>query len=132
MPSTDRVSEMPQHLHNLILKHKRLLLVFIVLLGLALRLRGLAQAGFNEDEVQKVVAAHSYLHGQFFENLEHPMLMKLSGFFAWFLWRGIYLSKLPTLSRKLEVAIGWACAIPFPPNIVQLRPTPNRPPDAAA
>lgn len=76
MPSTDRVSEMPQHLHNLILKHKRLLLVFIVLLGLALRLRGLAQAGFNEDEVQKVVAAHSYLHGQFFENLEHPMLMK--------------------------------------------------------
>ena len=46
---------------------------------------------------------------------------KLSGFVAWFLWRGIYLSKLPTLSRKLEVAIGWACAIPFPPNIVQLR-----------
>ena len=47
--------------------------------------------------------------------------VKLSGFFAWFLWRGIYLSKLPTLSRKLEVAMGWACAIPFPPNIVQLR-----------
>jgi len=46
---------------------------------------------------------------------------KLSGFVAWFLWRGIYLAKLPTLGRKLEVAIGWACAIPFPPNIVQLR-----------
>ena len=50
--------------------------MFIVLLGLALRLRGLAQVGFNEDEVQKVVAAHSYLHGQFSVNLEHPMLMK--------------------------------------------------------
>jgi NADH dehydrogenase len=49
---------------------------------------------------------------------------KLSGFLAWFLWRGIYLSKLPTVSRKLAVAIGWACAIPFPPNIVQLRLTP--------
>jgi len=46
--------------------------------------------------------------------------MTLSGFFAWFLWRGIYLAKLPTFSRKLEVAISWACSIPFPPNIVQL------------
>jgi NADH dehydrogenase len=46
---------------------------------------------------------------------------RLSGFIAWFLWRGIYLAKLPTLSRKLEVAMGWACAIPFAPNIVQLR-----------
>jgi NADH:ubiquinone reductase (H+-translocating) len=46
--------------------------------------------------------------------------VKLSGFAAWFLWRGIYLTKLPTLSRKLEVAISWACSIPFPPNIVQL------------
>jgi NADH dehydrogenase len=46
---------------------------------------------------------------------------KLSGFVAWFLWRGIYLAKLPTLSRKLEVAMNWACSIPFPPNIVQLR-----------
>jgi NADH dehydrogenase len=52
---------------------------------------------------------------------------KLSGFVAWFLWRGIYLSKLPTLSRKLEVAIGWASAIPFPPNIVQLRLKPKQP-----
>jgi NADH dehydrogenase len=47
--------------------------------------------------------------------------VKLSGFIAWFLWRGIYLCKLPTFSRKLEVAISWACNIPFPPNIVQLR-----------
>jgi NADH dehydrogenase len=46
---------------------------------------------------------------------------KLSGFVAWFLWRGIYLAKLPTLSRKLEVAMNWACSIPFPPNVVQLR-----------
>jgi NADH dehydrogenase len=52
--------------------------------------------------------------------------LKLSGFVAWFLWRGIYLAKLPTLSRKIAVAIGWACAIPFPPNIVQLRLTSKR------
>ena len=56
--------------------------------------------------------------------------VKLSGFVAWFLWRGIYLAKLPTLSRKLEVAISWACSIPFPPNIVQLRLSQKRSPDA--
>lgn len=47
--------------------------------------------------------------------------VKLSGFVAWFLWRAIYWVKLPTFSRKLEVAMNWACSIPFPPNIVQLR-----------
>jgi len=56
--------------------------------------------------------------------------VKLSGFIAWFLWRGIYLAKLPTFSRKLEVAISWACSIPFPPNIVQLRLSQKRSPDA--
>jgi NADH dehydrogenase len=45
--------------------------------------------------------------------------IKLSGFIAWFLWRGIYLFKLPTLGRKIEVAIGWAWSIFFPLNIVQ-------------
>jgi NADH dehydrogenase len=56
--------------------------------------------------------------------------IKLSGFIAWFLWRGIYLSKLPTLSRKIEVAISWFCSIPFPPNIVQLRLSKKLPPGA--
>jgi NADH dehydrogenase len=56
--------------------------------------------------------------------------LKISGFVAWFLWRGIYLAKLPTLSRKIAVALGWACAIPFPPNIVQLRLTSKRQPTA--
>lgn len=46
--------------------------------------------------------------------------MKISGFAAWFLWRGVYLAKLPTVSRKIEVAIDWAWQLLFPPNIVQL------------
>jgi NADH dehydrogenase len=58
--------------------------------------------------------------------------VKLSGFIAWFLWRGIYLAKLPTLSRKIEVAISWACNIPFPPNIVQLRLSKNQSNEAGA
>jgi len=55
--------------------------------------------------------------------------VKLSGFLAWLLWRGIYLAKLPTFSRKLQVAISWAVSLPFPPNIVQLRLSPKQSPD---
>lgn len=47
--------------------------------------------------------------------------VRLWGLVAWFLWRGVYLWKLPTLGRKIEVAIGWAWSLFFPPNIVQLR-----------
>src|SRR5262249_8648085 len=39
---------------------------------------------------------------------------------AWMLWRGIYLSKLPSLARKLEVVGDWTWKMLFPPNIVQL------------
>ncbi|HWA10556.1 MAG TPA: FAD-dependent oxidoreductase [Opitutaceae bacterium] len=47
--------------------------------------------------------------------------VQLSGFLAWFLWRGVYLWKLPTLGRKIEVAIGWAWSLFFSPNVVQLQ-----------
>ena len=61
---------------NTIANRKLAALLIIVALGFALRLRGLGSVGFNEDEVQKVVAARSYLHGHVSVNLEHPMLMK--------------------------------------------------------
>jgi Dolichyl-phosphate-mannose-protein mannosyltransferase len=61
---------------NFIARHKVGLLTLIILLGLALRLQGLGQVGFNEDEIMKVEAAQSYLRGDFSVNLEHPMLMK--------------------------------------------------------
>ena len=57
-------------------KHKLAALLLIVALGLAVRFRGLGSVGFNEDEIQKVVAARSYLHGNLSVNLEHPMFMK--------------------------------------------------------
>ena len=47
--------------------------------------------------------------------------VKLSGFVAWCLWRGIYLAKLLMLSRKLEgPAMKLGSSLLFPPNIVQL------------
>ena len=44
----------------------------------------------------------------------------ISGLPAWFLWRSAYLVKIPTLLRKLEVAIDWARSALFRPNITQL------------
>jgi len=41
-----------------------------------------------------------------------------SGFVAWFLWRSIYLSKLPRLEKKLRVALDWALDLLFAKDLV--------------
>jgi len=45
--------------------------------------------------------------------------MRFSGLLAWFMWRGIYLSKLPGLERKIRVLMDWAIELFFPRDIVQ-------------
>jgi NADH dehydrogenase len=47
--------------------------------------------------------------------------IRISGFIAWVLWRAVYLGKLPSLARKLEVVGDWTWQALFPPNIVQLQ-----------
>jgi NADH dehydrogenase len=47
--------------------------------------------------------------------------LKLSGFLAWWLWRTIYLLKLPGLDRKIRVAADWTLDLFLPPDIVQLK-----------
>ncbi len=47
--------------------------------------------------------------------------IKLSGFLAWFMWRGIYLFKMPTLARKIQIAFDWAWDLVFPRDIVQIK-----------
>ncbi len=49
------------------------------------------------------------------------MGVRLSGFVGWFMWRTIYLMKLPRLNRKIRVGISWLLDLFFPPDIVQLR-----------
>ncbi len=41
-----------------------------------------------------------------------------SGFVAWFLWRTIYLSKLPRFEKKLRVALDWALDLLFAKDLV--------------
>src|SRR5580692_4898774 len=43
--------------------------------------------------------------------------MQVSGFLAWFLWRGVYLFKLPTWSRRIKVALDWSWDLLFPRDL---------------
>ncbi len=47
--------------------------------------------------------------------------VRLSGFLAWWLWRTIYLMKLPGLDRKIRVAADWTLDLVLPTDIVQLK-----------
>jgi NADH dehydrogenase len=45
--------------------------------------------------------------------------VNFSGFVAWWLWRTIYLSKLPRFEKKLRVALDWALDLLFSKDLVQ-------------
>jgi len=47
--------------------------------------------------------------------------LNISGFLAWFIWRTIYLMKLPGWGRRLKVAAAWTLDLLLPPELVQLR-----------
>jgi NADH dehydrogenase len=45
--------------------------------------------------------------------------VNFSGFIAWWLWRTVYLAKLPRLEKKLRVALDWTLDILFSKDVVQ-------------
>ena len=47
--------------------------------------------------------------------------LKLSGFLAWFTWRGVYLFKLPSWSRRVQVGFDWAWLLVFPRDLSCLK-----------
>jgi NADH dehydrogenase len=58
--------------------------------------------------------------------------LRISGFVAWLLWRGVYLLKIPTLARKSRLFLEWNWAMFFPPDISHLsfKRTRREPPPA--
>jgi NADH dehydrogenase len=50
------------------------------------------------------------------------MGMQLSGFIAWFIWRGVYLFKLPTWARRFQVGFDWAWLLLYPRDLAYVRP----------
>jgi NADH dehydrogenase len=46
--------------------------------------------------------------------------LKLSGFVAWLMWRGLFLLRIPTFARKSRLFLEWNWAMFFPPDIAHL------------
>jgi len=53
------------------------------------------------------------------------MGINFSGFVAWWLWRTIYLSKLPGFEKKLRVALEWTLDVFFKKDFVQYQRVPR-------
>ena len=47
--------------------------------------------------------------------------MNISGFWAWLIWRNVYLSKIPTFDKKLRVFLDWTIDLFFDRDISRLK-----------
>jgi len=47
--------------------------------------------------------------------------VNFSGFIAWWMWRTIYLTKLPRVEKKVRVALGWSLDLFFSKDLVQFK-----------
>ena len=47
--------------------------------------------------------------------------MNISGFWAWLIWRNIYLSKIPTLDKQIRVFLDWTIDLFFDRDISRLK-----------
>ncbi len=52
-----------------------------------------------------------------YEAVAEMLGIHVSGFLAWLMWRGVYLFKLPTWSRRIRVALDWAWDVLFPRDL---------------
>ncbi len=50
---------------------------------------------------------------------------RFSGFLAWWMWRTVYLAKLPGVLRRLRVMIDWTFDLVFPRDLSLLLPPPD-------
>ena len=52
-----------------------------------------------------------------YEAVAEMLGFHVSGFLAWLMWRGVYLFKLPTWSRRIKVALDWSWDVLFPRDL---------------
>jgi NADH:ubiquinone reductase (H+-translocating) len=52
-----------------------------------------------------------------YQAVAEMMGVRISGLLAWFMWRGVYLFKLPTWSRRIKVALDWSWDVLFPRDL---------------
>lgn len=49
------------------------------------------------------------------------MGLRVSGLPAWFVWRGVYLMKLPSFSQQIKVGLEWMCDLVFPRTLAHMK-----------
>ncbi|MFZ3331929.1 MAG: NAD(P)/FAD-dependent oxidoreductase [Candidatus Acidiferrales bacterium] len=83
-------------------------------------LRGRAKQSFHFDSLGALcVVGHQTACAELAIPFVRNRSLRFSGLFAWLMWRGIYLSKLPGLERKIRVLVDWTIELFFPRDIVQ-------------
>jgi NADH:quinone reductase (non-electrogenic) len=83
-------------------------------------LEGRAAKPFHFDSLGALcVVGHQNACAELTVPFAREKAVRFSGLLAWLMWRGIYLSKLPGLERKLRVLLDWIIELFFPKDIVQ-------------
>jgi len=83
-------------------------------------LRGRPLKDFHFDSLGTLcVLGHHHACAELAIPFTRGRTVRFSGLLAWFIWRGIYLSKLPGLERKVRVMLDWVIELFFPRDIVQ-------------
>jgi NADH dehydrogenase len=87
---------------------------------------GRAQTAFDYDQQGMLVSLGR------FRGVGEVRGIKVSGFIAWFLWRSYYLLRLPSLERRVRVALDWALELFLQHDVVEIsmRRTRTRPGEA--
>jgi NADH dehydrogenase len=84
------------------------------------QLKGLPPRKFHFDSLGSLcVVGHQTACAELTVPFARNRRLRFSGLLAWFMWRGIYLSKLPGVERKIRVLMDWTIELFFPRDIVQ-------------
>lgn len=86
-------------------------------------LAGRPQTAFDYDQQGMLVSLGR------FRGVGEVRGIKVSGFMAWFLWRSYYLLRLPSLERRVRVALDWALELFLAHDVteISMRRTRTRP-----
>src|SRR6201981_618972 len=79
------------------------------------QIEGRPVRGFHFDSLGALcVVGHQTACAELRVPFAPAKFLRFSGLFAWLLWRGIYLAKLPGLERKIRVLVDWTLELFFP------------------
>ena len=88
--------------------------------NIAAQLRGRQPKNFHFDSLGALcVVGHQTACAELSVPFARNRSVRFSGLLAWLMWRGVYLSKLPGMERKIRVLMDWVIELFFPRDIVQ-------------